>query len=85
MKADLALSSLKKKKNNNNKVKNCRIRVNLASLDSYCEIFWSKAALKCFHEHNVTSVSSEIFDWGFLYLLTGKVRGTKSEMRVQEF
>ena len=31
------------------------------------------------------SVSNEIFDWGFLYLLVGKVGGTKTEMEVQEF
>ena len=31
------------------------------------------------------SVSTAIFDWGFLYPLTGKVGGTKSEMGVQEF
>ena len=30
-------------------------------------------------------VSTEIFDWGFLYLLVGKVGGTKNEMEVQEF
>ena len=35
---------------------------------------------------DLDSVSTEIFDWGFLYLLVGKVRGTlKNEMEVQEF
>ena len=28
---------------------------------------------------------TEIFDWGFLYLLVGEVGGTKNEMEVQEF
>ena len=32
-----------------------------------------------------SNVSTEIFDWGFLYLLVGKVGGTKYEMEVQEF
>ena len=31
-----------------------------------------------------SSVSTEIFDWGFLYLLVGYVGGTKNEMEVQE-
>ena len=30
-------------------------------------------------------MSTEIFDRGFLYLLVGKVGGTKNETEVQEF
>ena len=33
----------------------------------------------------IFSVSTEIFDRGFLYLLVGTVGGTKNEMEVQEF
>ena len=33
----------------------------------------------------IDSMSTEIFDWRFLYLLVGKVGGTKNVMGVQEF
>ena len=32
-----------------------------------------------------SSVSTTIFHWGVLYLLVGKVGGTKNEMEVKEF
>ena len=31
------------------------------------------------------SLSTENFEWGFLYFLVGNVGGTKNEMLVQEF
>ena len=31
------------------------------------------------------SRSTETFDWGFCYLLVGKVWGTKTEMEVRQF
>ena len=36
------------------------------------------------YKHSI-SVSTEMFDWVFLYLLVGKVGGTKNEFEVQEF
>ena len=44
---------------------------------SLFEIPWTKG--------EIAPVSTEMFDWGFLYLLVGKVRVTKNEMEVQEF
>ena len=43
----------------------------------------SKTLFLCCNAGN--SVSNEMCDWWFVYLLVGKVGGTKNEMEVQEF
>ena len=54
-------------------------RVNVKSIFNACWNLYENS-----HISMNGSVSTEIFEWGFLYLLVGKVGGTKNEMEVQE-
>ena len=48
-------------------------------------IFSISQSIKSRHYYVSHNVSTEIFDWGFLYLLVGEVGLTKNEIEVQEF